>query len=65
MKRLFAWLSTQDRNDKTYFLGLLMLFLGLTWLSSVFMALTVVGAAMALESAITSYLVAVLNSRKQ
>ncbi len=53
MKR---WLASLDRNEITYWLGLLMLFAGLTLRVSVETALVIVGAAMAAESVITSYL---------
>jgi hypothetical protein len=69
MNKLFSPLLTRlrsmERNDKTYWLGLLMLFIGLTWSASVFTALTVVGASMAIESVITSYLAGLINSRDQ
>lgn len=52
-----------DRNDRTYWLGLIMLFVGLTWIASVFVALAVVGLGMAVESVITSYLVAWFNTK--
>jgi hypothetical protein len=58
-----VWLRFEDRNEKTFWLGLLMLFVGLAFSYSVFTALTVVGAGLALESVITSYLVGVLNSK--
>ncbi len=63
MRGLFAWLNTQERSDKTYWLGLSMLFIGLTWWSSLFMAMIVVGASMAAESVLTSYLAGVLKAK--
>lgn len=47
---------TADRNERTFWIGLLLIFIGLTWSVSVFMALIVVGAVMIIESVITSYL---------
>ena len=58
-------LQAMDPNQRNYWLGLLMLFIGLTWLESIFMALAVVGAAMIIESTITSYMAGLINSRKQ
>lgn len=57
-------LRTMDQNQRNYWLGLMLLFMGLTGWVSIFMALTVIGAAMVLESTITSYLAAWINSRK-
>jgi len=62
--RLMNWLRSGDRNDKTYWLGMLMLFVGLTWSASLFLALTVVGASMAIESVITSYMATWFNERR-
>lgn len=50
------WLRSLDRNEVAYWLGLLMLFAGLIVGVSVATALIVVGASMAAESVITSYL---------
>jgi hypothetical protein len=58
-----VWLRFEDRNEKTYWIGLLMLFAGLTFSYSLFTALTVVGAGLAIESVITSYLAGLLNSK--
>ena len=63
MRRFITWLGAQDRNDLTYWLGLLMLFVGLTWSASLFTALTVVGAIMAVESVITSYMAQWIKAR--
>lgn len=49
-------LKSLDRNEKTYWAGLLMIFIGLALSVSVATALIITGAAMALESVITSYL---------
>ena len=58
-------LASIDRNEKTYWLGLVMLFVGLTWSTTVFTALAIVGASIAIESVITSYLAALLVSRSK
>ena len=63
--RFVAWLRGMDRNDLTYWLGLLMLFIGLTWFASMAIALSVVGAGMALESVITSYLAQWIKTRNK
>jgi len=63
VKNLIASLRTMDSNQRNYWIGLLMLFIGLTWLISVFMALTVAGAVMIIESTLTSYLAGLINSR--
>ncbi len=64
MKTFVTWLRSQDRNDLTYLLGLLMLFIGLAVSVSTETALIVVGAAIAGESIITSYLAAWIGARK-
>ena len=61
--RLRAALRTIDRNERNFWLGLLLLFVGLSGSASVFAACAVVGAAMAIESVITSYLAAWLNAK--
>lgn len=50
------WLLSLERNEITYWLGLLMLFAGVASSVSVATALIVVGASMAAESVVTSYL---------
>ena len=50
------WLRSMDRNEITYWLGLLMLFIGLCLSKSAATALISVGAVMAVESVVTSYL---------
>lgn len=55
------FLKSLDRNEKSYWVGLVMLFIGLTLNVSVATALMVTGAVMALESVITSYLATWLN----
>lgn len=58
------WLRTTDRNELTFWLGLLLLFIGLSGSVSVFAALTVVGVLMAGESVITSYIAQWIKARK-
>ena len=60
MMRFITWLQTQDRNERAYWVGLLLLFCGLTWSA---IGLTVVGAVMICESVLTSYLVIWLSVR--
>lgn len=50
------FLRSLDREEITYWIGLGMLFIGLSVSVSIATALIVTGAAMALESVITSYL---------
>ena len=61
---MMTWLHSLDRNDLTYWLGLLMLFVGLVLSVSAETALIVVGAAIAGESVVTSYLAAWIGARK-
>lgn len=65
MKHFLAWLNNQERSEKMYWLGLLLLFIGLTFWKSVFLAMTIVGATMAVESVLTSYLAGLLKSRAE
>lgn len=58
------WLRSLDRNEVTYWLGLLMLFAGLTVRVSVETALIVVGASVAAESVVTSYLATWMSEKK-
>lgn len=62
---LIANFNALERSEKTWWLGLLMLFIGLTWSESIFRALVIVGAVMAIESVITSYLAAWVNARNE
>ncbi len=64
MKTLLAHLVSADRNELTYWLGLLMLFAGLAVGVSTETALIVVGAAIASESVVTSYLAAWIGTRE-
>lgn len=57
------WLNSLDRNEITYWLGLCLLFAGLTVRVSMETALIAVGAAMAVESVLTSYLSTWMASR--
>lgn len=50
-----AWLKSLDRNEVTYWLGLLLLFAGLAFRVSVETALIVVGAVLTVESVVSSY----------
>jgi len=59
---ILTFLRTLDRNEVTYWLGLLLLFAGLAVRVSVETALIVVGAALAAESVMTSYLSAWMAS---
>ena len=61
MKKLFFSL---ERNEVTYWLGLLLLVLGLQLGVSMATALCVVGAVLALESISTSYLATWMAIRK-
>ena len=60
MKRFFESLRTMDQNQRNYWLGLLLLFCGLTWS---LIGLTVVGAVMVVDGVLTSYLVVWLSAR--
>ncbi len=60
IKRLLESLRTTDQNQRNYWLGLLLLFCGLTWS---LIGLTVVGAVMIVESMLTSYLAGLINAR--
>jgi len=62
--KLWMYLKSLDPNQKTYWLGLLMLFVGLCISNSAALALAVVGGAMAAESVVTSYLAAWINRNK-
>jgi hypothetical protein len=61
---LVPWLGTLDRNERVYWIGLLFLFIGLSLRVSVATAFVVVGAAMAVESVITSYLATWMSEKK-
>jgi hypothetical protein len=62
------WLRSLDHNEIAYWLGLLMLCGGLSLRVSMETALIVVGASLAVESVVTSYLatwMASLSTRKK
>ena len=61
---LKAWLKSLDRNELTYWMGLLMLFGGLSFHVSIATALIVTGAVIAAESVITSYLAVWMSGKK-
>ena len=61
IKRFVESLRTMDQHQRNYWLGLLLLFVGLTWS---LIGLTVVGAVMVVESTITSYLVVWLSAKQ-
>ncbi len=63
LSALITWLQSLERSEQTYWLGMIMLFVGLTWSVSVFVALIIVGAGIAVESVITSYLALWFGSR--
>lgn len=64
MSRLYAALLAMDPNQRNYWLGLLLLFLGLAGYISLSMALLASGAVMIVESTLTSYLAAWISARK-
>ena len=64
MKRWLECLSALDRSEKTYWLGLALLFIGLSLGVSAAAALTVTGAVIAIESILTSYLASWIGTRK-
>lgn len=66
--KFINWIKTQDSNEWKYWLGLLLLFVGLSLRVSVATALIVVGITLAVESVLTSYLatwMALLSTRKK
>ena len=58
-----SWLKSLDANERNYWLGLVLLLVGLSWGVSVATALTVVGAVLAGESVITSYMAQWIKAR--
>lgn len=64
MKRLSESWSALERFEKTYWLGLLILFIGVSLGISVATALTVIGTVIAAESVVTSYLAGILKARQ-
>lgn len=61
---MIDWLKKQDRNEFTYWVGLFLLFIGISASVSIATALTVIGAAMSLESVLTSYLATWISEKK-
>ena len=53
-----------ERSEQTYWIGLALLFIGLALGVSVATALSVVGAVLAVESVLTSYVAAWISTRK-
>ncbi len=64
MNFVLTWIQRQDRQDLTFMVGCLLLFLGLSISVSVATALSVVGAVLAIESVLTSYVAAWISTRK-
>lgn len=60
IRRWLESLRTMDQNQRNYWLGLVLLFVGLTWS---LIGLTVVGAVMVFESMLTSYMAGLINAR--
>lgn len=58
------WLTSLERNEVTYWIGLLMLFVGVSLSVSIATALMVVGGAMSIEAVITSYLASWISKDK-
>lgn len=65
MKVFLAWLASIDRNELTFWLGLLLLFIGLVVGVSVATALIVTGAIVTGESILTSYIAQWFGSRNK
>lgn len=61
---MMTWIRSKDPHERSYWLGLLLLFIGLALGVSVATALTVVGAVVAGESVITSYLATWFRERQ-
>ena len=60
-----AWLQSLEREEVTYWVGLALLFTGLTIRVSIATALIVTGAVIALESVVTSYLATWLTVKSE
>lgn len=60
---MITWLRSLNSNVRNYWLGLGLLFAGLSLTVSVATALVVVGAVLAAESVITSYLAMWFSAR--
>lgn len=61
---MISWLKSLESNEKTYWLGLGLLFAGLSLGVSVATAMIVIGAVMAAESVLTSYVVGWMDKDK-
>ena len=61
---MMSWLRRQDRNELSYWMGLLMLFVGLSLGVSIATALWIVGAVMVVESVTTSYIASWISEKK-
>ncbi len=62
---MILWIKSLNRNEVNYWLGLALLFVGLSVRVSIATALIVTGAVITLESVITSYLATWLSLRDQ
>lgn len=60
--KFINWLKAQDRAEITYWLGLLMLFAGLSLSVSVATALIVIGALVVLTSTASSFFITWLSA---
>lgn len=58
------WFPIIDRNEATFWIGLVMMFIGLALSVSVATALLIIGGVIALESLATSYLATWMAIRK-
>lgn len=64
MKRLWVWLSTRDRNELVFWLGLAMLFVGLSLSVSIATGLLWTGGVLIADGMISSYLEGWLMSKR-
>lgn len=62
---MILWIKSLNRNEVTYWVGLALLFVGLSLRVSVATALIVIGAVITLESVFTSYLATWFSLRDQ
>lgn len=61
---MIEWVRSLDRNEVTYWSGLLLLFVGVGLSVSVATALMVVGGVLTVESVITSYLATWISEKR-
>ena len=61
---MITWFRNLERTELSYWLGLILLFLGLMLGVSIATALTVTGAVIVSESVLTSYLAGWIGTRK-